>query len=40
MSEGRVRVDGAVVKEMGSRVAPDARIEVDGRPVAPAAPHR
>lgn len=40
MSEGRVRVDGEVVKEKGSKVAPDARIEVDGRPVAPAAPHR
>jgi 23S rRNA pseudouridine2605 synthase len=40
MSEGRVRVDGEVVKEMGSKVAPDARIEVDGRPVAPPAPHR
>jgi 23S rRNA pseudouridine2605 synthase len=40
MSEGRVRVDGEVVKEMGSKVAPDARIEVDGRAVAPPAPHR
>lgn len=40
MREGRVRVAGEVVKEMGSKVPPDARIEVDGRPVAPPAPHR
>jgi len=40
MREGRVRVSGQVVREMGTRVAPDARIEVDGRPVAPPAPHR
>ena len=40
MREGRVRVGGEVVKEMGSRVAPDARIEVDGHPVAGPAPHR
>jgi 23S rRNA pseudouridine2605 synthase len=40
MREGRVRVGGEVVREMGSRVAPDARIEVDGRAVAPPAPHR
>ena len=40
MREGRVRVAGEVVREMGSKVAPDARIEVDGHAVAPPAPHR
>jgi 23S rRNA pseudouridine2605 synthase len=40
MREGRVRVAGVVVREMGSKVPPDARIEVDGRPVAPPSPHR
>jgi 23S rRNA pseudouridine2605 synthase len=29
-----VRVDGEVVRELGTKVAPDARIEVDGRSVA------
>lgn len=34
--EGRVRVDGAVVTELGTRVdASSARIEVDGRPIRP-----
>lgn len=40
MREGRVRVAGEVIREMGSKVPPDARIEVDGRPVAAPAPHR
>ena len=40
MREGRVRVGGEVVREMGSKVPPNARIEVDGRAVAPPAPHR
>ena len=40
MREGRVRVGGEIVREMGSKVAPDARIEVDGHAVAPPAPHR
>src|SRR5437660_12234270 len=40
MREGRVRVGGEVIREMGTRVAPDARIEVDGHAVAPPAPHR
>jgi len=40
MREGRVRVAGEVVREMGTRVAPDAPIEVDGRPVAPSTAHR
>lgn len=33
ITAGRVRVDGAVVSLLGSRVGPEARIEVDGRPV-------
>ena len=36
---GRVRVDGRVVRELGTRVPPDASLEVDGRPVA-ATPQR
>lgn len=40
MREGRVRVAGAIVRELGTRVAPDAPIEVDGRAVAPAVAHR
>lgn len=40
MREGRVRVAGEIIREMGSKVAPDARIEVDGRAVAPPAAHR
>ena len=35
MLEGRVAVDGVIVRELGTRVAPDARIDVDGRPVRP-----
>ena len=38
--EGRVRVDGAVVSELGVRVRPDARIALDGRAVAVAPPRR
>lgn len=35
IAEGRVRVDGRVVTEMGTRVDPErARIEVDGRRIA------
>lgn len=33
IASGRVRVDGALVRELGTKVAPDARIEVDGRGV-------
>ncbi|OLC56947.1 MAG: hypothetical protein AUH85_04700 [Chloroflexi bacterium 13_1_40CM_4_68_4] len=33
---GRVAVDGVVQRELGTRVSPDARIEVDGRAVPPA----
>src|SRR5438874_3825505 len=40
MREGRVRVEGELIREMGTRVVPDARIEVDGHAVAPPAPHR
>ena len=40
MREGRVRVGGDVIREMGTKVPPDARIEVDGRAVAPPAAHR
>lgn len=35
IAAGRVRVNGSAVREMGSRVDPEAdRVEVDGRPVA------
>lgn len=37
--EGRVSVDGRVVRELGTRVEEDARVSVDGRPV-PAAGRR
>jgi len=40
ISEGRVRVDGEVITTLGTRVAPDARIDVDGRAVAAPARHR
>ena len=40
IGEGRVRVDGEVITTLGTRVPEDARIEVDGRPVAPAPAHR
>ena len=38
--EGRVRVDGELITTLGTRVAEDARIEVDGRSVAAAPEHR
>ncbi len=35
IAAGRVRVNGSVVREMGTRVDPEAdRVEVDGRPIA------
>jgi pseudouridine synthase len=40
MVEGRVLVDGLVVRELGTRVAPDATIEVDGRAIASAPARR
>ncbi|MGK7311379.1 MAG: pseudouridine synthase [Candidatus Longimicrobiales bacterium M2_2A_002] len=36
--DGRVRVNGQVVREMGVKVEPDDRVEVDGRAVAPDPP--
>jgi 23S rRNA pseudouridine2605 synthase len=33
MREGRVKIGGQIVRELGTRVPPDARIEVDGRAV-------
>ncbi|PKN58851.1 MAG: pseudouridine synthase [Deltaproteobacteria bacterium HGW-Deltaproteobacteria-14] len=38
ITAGRVRVNGAVVTELGTRVAPSDRIAVDGRELAAAAP--
>lgn len=40
IAAGRVTVDGAVVTELGTKAAPDARIQVDGRPVSAAVAHR
>ncbi|HEV8229629.1 MAG TPA: pseudouridine synthase [Candidatus Limnocylindria bacterium] len=40
IAEGRVRVDGETVTTLGTKVPADARIEVDGRPVAPPPQHR
>jgi len=40
ITEGRVRVDGELVTTLGTRVPESARIDVDGRPVAPAPAHR
>ena len=40
ISGGRVRVNGDLVTTLGTRVAEDARIEVDGRPTAGPAAHR
>jgi len=40
ISGGRVRVEGELITTLGTRVAEDARIEVDGRPVAAAPAHR
>ncbi|MDX1674117.1 MAG: pseudouridine synthase [Longimicrobiales bacterium] len=36
--DGRVRVNGEVVREMGVTVEPDDRVVVDGRPVSPEPP--
>jgi 23S rRNA pseudouridine2605 synthase len=35
VASGRVRVDGRIIRELGTRVAPGSRVEVDGRVVAP-----
>ncbi|MDP9252640.1 MAG: pseudouridine synthase [Chloroflexota bacterium] len=40
ISEGRVRVNGDLITTLGTRVAEDAHIEVDGRLIAAPAPHR
>lgn len=40
IAAGRVRVDGALVRTLGTTVAPDARIEVDGRAHAVPERHR
>jgi pseudouridine synthase len=41
MAEGRVTVNGTIVRELGTRADPAADdIRVDGRPVRPAASHR
>ncbi|WP_094547394.1 pseudouridine synthase [Rubricoccus marinus] len=36
IAERRVRVNGEIVTEMGSKVSPTDRVEVDGRPITPA----
>jgi 23S rRNA pseudouridine2605 synthase len=40
IAEGRVRVDGEVITTLGTRVAEDAHIQVDGRSIPAPAPHR
>ena len=35
IAERRVRVNGEIVTEMGSKVSPTDRVEVDGRPITP-----
>ena len=40
IAAGRVRVDGQVVRVLGTKVAPDARIEVDGEPTRRKVGHR
>lgn len=37
ISAGRVKVDGRIVRVLGTKVAPDARIDVDGEPTRRAA---
>ena len=38
ISEGRVRVNGATVTELGTKVSPEDDVTVDGRPVNPKSP--
>ena len=38
IADGRVRVDGVAVTTLGTKVAPDARIDVDGTPTHAASP--
>ncbi len=40
VAQGRVRVDGQLVRELGARVPSEATIEVDGKHVPPPADHR
>jgi 23S rRNA pseudouridine2605 synthase len=40
ITEGRVRVEGEVVTTLGTRVPENARIQVDGRPIAAPSGHR
>jgi 23S rRNA pseudouridine2605 synthase len=40
ITEGRVRVNGDLITTLGSRVAEDAHIEVDGRLIAAPSAHR
>jgi len=40
IAAGRVRVDGEIVRELGTKVGPVARIAVDGRPVLAVAGQR
>src|SRR5688572_8598100 len=40
ITEGRVRVDGDLITTLGTRVAEDAHIEVDGRLIAAPSAHR
>jgi 23S rRNA pseudouridine2605 synthase len=40
ISAGRVRVNGDLITTLGTRVAEDAHIEVDGRLIAAPSPHR
>ncbi|HEY4433416.1 MAG TPA: pseudouridine synthase [Candidatus Cybelea sp.] len=37
IAAGRVSIDGRVVRELGTQVAPGSEVRVDGTPVAPAA---
>ncbi len=40
ITEGRVRVNGDLITTLGTRVAEDAHVEVDGRLIAAPSPHR
>ena len=40
VTQGRVQVDGEIVRELGARVPANARIEVDGKRVPPPPAHR
>jgi 16S rRNA U516 pseudouridylate synthase RsuA-like enzyme len=41
IEEGRVRINGQIVRELGTQVEPERdRVEVDGKPLPPPATHR